>query len=315
MILGQRYPCTLRSLNSPGATTMNLDTLIETSWADHAAAPADVANRLQLQSPALLATASPAQLSQLANLAHHVWGEHLGHWASGLQFLQQLGAHTVCVADAEATAAVQRCIASLSLAAGDERACDALGVSDHIRATAMAAASLSTHNTPRALALSQAALTAFGAALAASSLANTDPCTRALAVTHNNLASALEEQTTLSDDERALMLHAALTARRFWGLAGGWLEAERAEYRLAKCHLKAGSAAQALVHAQHCFDTVAANGSVALETFFACEALLLAQRAAGQQTAAQSTLTLAQAAFTRLNDDDRTWCQATLDAL
>src|SRR5581483_5972026 len=77
----------------------------------------------------------------------------------------------------------------------------------------------------------------------------TDPAARALAVTGNNLASALEEQADRTADERALMLEAAKAARRFWEIAGGWQEVERAEYRLCMSHLKAGEPSIALEHA------------------------------------------------------------------
>ena len=67
---------------------------------------------------------------------------------------------------------------------------------------------------------------------------------RALAVAANNLASSLEERSTRSAGERELMILAAQTARHYWGRAGGWLETERAEYRLAMSWVQAGDPAR-----------------------------------------------------------------------
>jgi hypothetical protein len=78
------------------------------------------------------------------------------------------------------------------------------------------------------------------------------------------------------------MLQAAALARRFWGRAGGWLEAERAEYRLALCWLRAGDADRARSHAQACLAIVQAQPeAAALERFFAWEALGRIAAAAG----------------------------------
>ena len=130
---------------------------------------------------------------------------------------------------------------SLALCEGsaDERA--AMSASDRIRVTALAAANLAERDTPRASVL-------FGAALAEAERAGldaADPTNRALAVTANNLACTLEEKTRRSPAERALMTTAARAARRFWALAGTWLETERAEYRLAMTWLQAAQDAQA----------------------------------------------------------------------
>ena len=104
---------------------------------------------------------------------------------------------------------------------------------------------------------------------AAPGIADGDPAIRALAVTSNNLASTLEESGSRSADETAAMLDAAHASLEFWGRAGGWLEAERAEFMLAQCHLAAGDAAAALGHAEACAAICERNGADAFERFFA----------------------------------------------
>ena len=223
---------------------MDFDSFLNQAWDDHAADAAGVAERLAAQVPER--TTDAAQVTALANLVHHVYGEHLGRWADGRALLQRLAAHPACTAGSAAVPALARFQASLSLCEGlaDERA--AMTPSDRIRVTALAAANLAERDTPRASALFAEALAETDRA----GLETADPTHRALAVTGNNLACTLEEKPHRTPAERALMIAAAQAARRFWALAGGWLETERAEYRLAMTWLQAGDPALARHHAQ-----------------------------------------------------------------
>ena len=295
---------------------MDFDAFISQGWDDHVKDAPGVATRLQTEGIALLSEAR--QIVPLAHLAHHVMGEHLGRWQDGLQFQQQLAALPLCQPGSAEAQALRRFIASLHLASGtaapanvqaDERA--AMSASDAIRVTAMAAASLAGQDTARALVLFQDALAQADRA----ALPDTDPCTRALAVSGNNLASTLEEKNSRSAEERSLMILAAQTARRYWAIAGGWLETERAEHRLAMTWLQAGDTVQARLHAQNCLDIVAAHQGAALERFFGWDALGRAERAAGRAAGHALALSQAEAAFAALEPGGRGWCQATLDAL
>lgn len=290
---------------------MDFDAFVNQAWDDHADDSAGVAQRLQAQGLALLSQES--QIGPLAHLAHHVFGEHLGRWRDGQAFLQQLAALPACTADGAAAQGLQRYRASLDLCAGAGDARPGLSDSDRIRVTAMAAAALAERDAPRALALFEQAL----ADADATALPDTDPYTRALAVSGNNLASTLEEKAGRSADERRLMILAAQTARRYWALAGGWMETERAEYRLAKTWLQAGDVAQARQHAQNCLEIVDAQdpSAPALERFFGWEALGAVERAAGNGTGLAQALAEARTAFAALEEADRGWCQASLDAL
>jgi hypothetical protein len=284
---------------------MDIQAAVRALWDRHAADPAGVAQALQA-----LATAPPAaaaDIGALLRLGHHVLGEHLGHWDQGIALVRRLAASAA--ADAQTQAAAARFVASLSLAAGRPGPRDALDAGDAITATALAAAGLVPHDTARAAALLKDAVARHGAA----GLPDDAPCVRALAVTGNNLACELEERPTRSDAERSLMLMAAQTSRRFWALAGGWLEVERAEYRLAMSHLKAGDAAQARVHAEACLAIVEAHGNVPLEQFFGLEARCLAARAAGEADAAAAALSALRQVFAHLPADDQRGCRQTLD--
>lgn len=288
---------------------MDFDTFIGKGWDQHIKDSPGVAARLQAEGIALLTDAK--QIVPLAHLAHHVMGEHLGRWQVGLQFQQRLAALPLCQPGSAQALALRRFMASLQLASGavDERA--TLSASDAIRVTAMAASSLAEQDTARALALFQDALArADSAALPA-----TDPFNRALAISGNSLAGTLEEKTSRSAEERSLMILAAQTARRYWAIAGGWLEIERAEYRLAMSWLQAGDALQARQHAQNCLVISEANDAPALERFFAWEALGRVDRSTGHTSGHALALVQAEAAFVALEEADRGWCQASLDKL
>lgn len=291
---------------------MDFDTFIGQGWDQHVKDAAGVAVRLQTDGIALLTEAQ--QIVPLAHLAHHVMGEHLGRWQEGLQFQQQLAALPLCQPGGAEAQALRRFMASLQLASGTAAGVDAraaLGASDRIRVTAMAAASLAEQDTARALALFQDALAQADCA----AMPDADPCNRALAVSGNNLAATLEEKTSRSAEERSLMILAAQTARHYWAIAGGWLETERAEYRLAMSWLQADDPVQARSHAQNCLEIVEANQGAALERFFGWEALGRVERAAGNATGHAQALNQAETAFAALATSDHGWCQASLDKL
>jgi hypothetical protein len=281
------------------------DTFIQQAWNDHAADSAGVAARLSTEGWVQLSSA--AELPALAHLAHHVLGQHLGHWDDGMAFQQRLAESPWC--DDAGRAAVQRYLHSLALSAGRSDPRTGMNPADHVRVSALAAATLALHDTPRAAALLQQAL----AQADDPPLPDSDPAVRALAVAANNLAGTLEEQPERTADQRALMILAAQSARRLWARAGTWLETERAEYRLAMTWLQAGDATRARHHAQACLQIVQDHDAPPLEHFFAHEALALAERAAGRDAA--RALAQAQQAFDALSADDQAGCRETLGKL
>jgi len=287
---------------------MDFETFNREAWAQHADDPGAVARRLD-DGAALVQ--DEAQLGALMNLAHHVHGAHLGAWRDGIAFLDAMARTPRFDAAGPSGQARARYVASLRLCDGDAAVLEPLGASDRIRVAALAGAALAERDTPRASRLLREAL----ALAEATSLPPADPANRALAVTANNLASALEEKPARSADERALMIFAAEAARTYWAIAGTWLETERAEYRLAHTWLRAGDLDRARAHATACLDIVAAHGDVALERLFGWEALGLVERAAGNAQGHAHALARAREALAELDDADRAWCAASVDKL
>lgn len=140
-----------------------------------------------------------------------------------------------------------------------------------------------------------------------------DPANKNLAVAGNNLASALEEKETLSHEETNLMIHAAFIARKFWEIAGSWLEIERAEYRLAKIFLKADILDKAYAHAEKCLEIISDNGCEPLEQFFGLEAIALIEKAKGNELGKQEAHQAMLETFNKIDPEDQTWCKETLE--
>jgi hypothetical protein len=293
--------------STPAAESPSFDDFMAQAWDAHASEPEAVAARLSDQGARLATT--PGFLSRLAGLTNHVHGTHLGTWDAGTRALQALQDHAQCTGAVRAE--IMRALASLAVCRGDERAMEGLSPSDAVRVAAVAAAHLAERDTVRAIAHWQDALARYDALQPG----DDDPCHRALAVTGNNLACTLEELTERTASQRQLMIEAAQAARRHWALAGTWLEVERAEYRLAMTWLKAGDATQAIRHAQACRDVVQAHAAPALERFFAEEAVGLCAKAAGHSAAFAEARAQAERAFGELEESDRAWCRASLDAL
>ncbi len=287
----------------------DLKTFIAECWEQHATDAPAVALRLP---HGLDRVDDEAGLMSLAQLAHHVYGEHLGAWADGLKYLAALGRLPHFDAHGSSGPTLLRLRASLALAGGEGDLRSTLSASDRIRVGAMAASSLAGHDAVRAAQLFQEVL----AEARSSGLPADDPMNRALAVTGHNLACTLEEKAGRSAQERELMILAARTSRHYWERAGTWLETERAEYRLAMTWLHAGDLAEARTHAQLCLEIVQAQPEApALERFFAWEVLGVVERAARNGTGHQRALAAAREAFEGLDDSDRSWCAAELEKL
>lgn len=253
---------------------MTFNEFLNQAWNDHVTSAVDVASRLP---DGLKLIETGEQIPQMAALVTHVFGEHLGKWSEGVATLKQLKAVRAFETGTESEHAVNRSIASLELAAGQRSSLGDTSTSDQVRILAVAASALSAQkDADKAQSLFRQALEK-----AQTGIAKEDPANRALAVTGNNLACALEEQPARTPAETELMILAAQTGRKFWALAGTWLHVERAEYRLAQTYLKAGDTVRALQHAQTCLELSQENDAPALEMFFGYEALALAERARG----------------------------------
>ncbi|MCO5164755.1 MAG: hypothetical protein M9894_00085 [Planctomycetes bacterium] len=298
-------------------TPPTIDALVQQGWADHERDPEGVLARVR---EALPRVDAPAPLPALAALVVHVAGEHLGRWAEGLALLDALAARAHDPAGAEAQA-LRRSRAALLLCQGDRAGADAAlegaqpadlsPASARVRALAVAASALAgQRRTAEARALFEEALALAGDAPTAA-----DPATRALAVTGNNLACALEERPDRAPEDDRLLELAATTARRCWEVAGGWVEVERAEYRLAMTKLALGRAQEAVTHAAACLAGCEANGAGPDELLFAHEVVARARRAAGDEAGAAAARARVAALVEQVDPDLRELARETLAKL
>lgn len=294
-----------------------LEGLVQQGWQDHAKDAAGVLARLP---GAIDLVKTPAHAMSLAGLVVHVAGEHLGLWDEGIRLVERI--RGLALADVPAEASLCRSLAILHLCRGDEPTAArflAAGRSEHPEASdrarvlaTVAAAFVGQRRIAEASAAFQSALQ-----LAAYGPGPGDPAARALAVTGNNLAAELEERAAsgpaLTEAETELMVEAARCGRRFWEVAGGWREVERAEYRLALSLLAAGEVDEALGHAHTCRHIVAEHGDEPVELFFAHEALARVKKALRQPTAGDRAA--CAAALARAEAGDRGWLEGELAKL
>ena len=296
-------------MNTTTHPTGQADTL--RSWLDqaqsqHADQPSVITAGLRTRAAQLPADADGAEAIRLAE---HVWLAHAAD-AAGLQaFLDALPA---ALGQAASTApSVERARLALAWLAGQP----VPALADTLRwrllqnvVLAMAAQGRSA----QALGLLQ---TDEAAALAQGH----SEAGKAFAATANNVASHLQDGPRGDAALDTLMLQAAALARRAWASAGGWMQVERADYRLALCHAAAGQGAEAVEHARRCLAgcVAAADQADAVEHFFAHEALLRAHHAAGNAAAADAALQRMQALLPDITEADglHAWCARVLATL
>lgn len=285
------------------ASAPDLATFVSLAWDAHADRPRDVAAALAERATTLTADGDSAGAIVLAE---HVWLAHLAD-ADGLErFLASLPAATL--AAAETQAALQRARWLLDTLAGRTvpappegirwRALHSLWSVWSVRGRADGALAMLRAEAPVALSHPDAS------------------ARRGLAATCNNLAGDLREGPRGDAARDALMLAAASAARDLWVSAGTWVNAERADYQLARCHATAGDAAEALVRAQACLAEIDAHAGEpeadAFERFYAHEALAWAHRAGGDAASVSAQRARMVALMDGVPADLRSWCEAAL---
>ena len=286
---------------------MTFDDILNTGWDDHADRPSEVVAGLAT-SLHLIETAD--QCARAARLLAHVHGEHLGQWQQGIEALESLRAVPVA-AGAPASAVLVRSIATLRHASGAPGALVGLSPEDRVAVLADVASALAGRGDHRAaLGRYTDAMT-----LADAGLPEGSPAHRALAVGGNNLAAALEEKPDRDAFETAGMVDAARGALRFWTLAGGWLEHERAHYRLAHSLLQAGDPTAAARSAQDGIEVCQRHGAPAFEQFFLHAVKGIAQRAAGDMPAFEASRRHVRELHAGIAEGERLWCAAELKEL
>jgi hypothetical protein len=280
--------------------SLSFDEFMEQAWAEHDAQAEEVAQRVERR---LQQITDPSEWTRLVQLWVHVTGEHLGHWEAGAALLQSLA---VPPGQQRPTA---RGVATLRLGGGDDTAADGLDSEDAVAALALAASALQGRDElPRATSL-------FEQALERASLLRLDdssPAVRALAIGGNNLAQALEERASRSAAETASMLRAAAAGLSFWRRCGGWLEHERAEYRMARSLLRAGQPAAGLQHAQACLAICEAQGASAFERFFGHVTAATCAQASGDDARFEEHHAQALRQWAEVPTEELAWCQDDL---
>ena len=283
---------------------MDFNQYLDQAWTDHATDSLKVSQNFQTGFNLLQ---KEDEVSDLAHLLSHVMGQHLGKWQDGIGWLNKLQSHPLAKSQ-DNQIALSRYIASLEIASGKRKNLEEFSTSDQIRIYALATNAVSEQKNPeRTKSFFVSALE-----LAQLGLAKDDPANRSLAVTGNNLASTLEEMETRSPQEVELMILAAETGRKYWEIAGTWMQIERAEYRLSQTYLKAGNLKKALEHAQNCIEISNENSAPALELFFGYEALALAEKARNNNIGFSKAVEQVISLFDKLNNDDKSWCNASL---
>lgn len=281
---------------------MTFAQFIDQSWNDHATRTAEVAERLRQAA----AAAAPEQIASLVPLITHVYGEHLGAWDEGIQLLSGLQAVTESAEDRQS---LLRNITALRLAAGQANDAADLMVSDRIRVLCVAGSALAGQGqAERAGKWLDEALTL------AESLIHSDPANRALAVTGNNLAAALEEKKGRTPVETRLMLTAARAGLKYWLRAGQWPQHQAAHYRLSKSLFSAGEQAGAVEAAMSCLALCKANEAGPFDMFWAHEALATSTRSF-KPAAYLENLRAMRDFYERMPDGEKSYCTARLQEL
>jgi hypothetical protein len=280
---------------------MTFDAFLDDAWSDHAERPQAVADRLMT---AMAQPQTADDIVQLGRLAAHVFGEHLGQWQRGIEFLDTLRDLPAGAGSAVVDTSLARAITTLRYASGDATAVETLSPEDRACVLAGAAQALIGRDEPaRGTAAFEAAL-----ALGERGLPAGSPALRALAAAGNNIAVTLEQKAQRAPADTRTMVTAAQAGLRYWKQAGTWLEEERAQYRLARTLLAAGRADEAIAAAQACLHVCTCNAAPAFERFFGHAALAVARRAVGDRAAFEAARADALAAFEQVPDDLKAWC-------
>ena len=290
------------------AMATTFDDFLDTAWTDHGDHPQEVADRL---AASLHLIAEPAHVPRFARLVTHVYGEHLGEFASGVELLRSLRALSAYDGSGELDAALVRAVATLHCAGGDRTSLAGLAREDRV---AVLAGVASMHAGRAAF---DEGIAAYGEALALArdGLAPGSAAIRALAIGGNSLAATLEEKPDRNPEETDAMIAAAEGALTYWRQAGTWLEEERAHYRLTRSLLAAGKPRAAAGSAQACIDVCAANDAPAFELFFGYAVLALARHADGDHAAFAASRERALEQHALVPADEHVWCEKEMTEL
>ena len=278
-------------------TDTTLRSWLDCAWEEHAKASSRIAAELAERAPALPDDADGAEA---VRLAEHVMLAHLADPAALSRFITVLPA-----SDARATS-VQRASWALATLAGEPEP----PIADAPRWRALHSVVMTLVGRGQVESARERLLSEEAAAAASDDA----DARKAFAATANNTAADLCNGARGDAGRDALMLAAAALAQRAWQRAGGtWINAERADYRLAMCHAVVGQGAQAVAFADACLARCEAEGAEASERFFAHECCVHAQRAAGDAAKAEQHRSRMAALLAEISDPGmHGWCSETL---
>ena len=286
---------------------MNFDQFIETAWNDHADQPQEVADRLAVALPMVVAA---EHVAPFARIVTHVYGEHLGEWQGGIALLEALR-RTQAVTDAPTTnAAVTRGVATLRYAGGDVAAIAPLSAEDRAAVLATASSALA----------GRAGLRARAQRLRRSGAARRQAAQGIACVSR----ACRHRQQPVDGAREAHRPR----CRADGGHAGG---GPRRPHVLATCRhvargracavpagakpLAAGQPAEAVESAKQCAEVCMAHDAPAFERFFAYAVLARALRDDGREVDYADMREEALAWFERVPEDERQWCESDLAEL
>lgn len=286
---------------------MTFSDYIKNAWKAHS----NQCEKIAADFPRAAALASThEEINQFVELVTHVMGEHLGKWKEGISFLTNLKKLTSFSKNSDVNVAVKRAIAAFQIS--DEQTPDlrSFSRSEQIRILALAASNLCDRDFKKSKRLLSQAV-----ALAEAHIEKKDPANRAIAVTGNNFACGLEAKKSRTPEETEWMILCAQVARKYWEIAGSWLEISRAEYRLAMVCLQAQDVTNAFMHAQNCLTLCRENNAEDLDMYFAYEAVAFVEKAKGDKARLEPAVEMAKTHFAKLKPEFKVWCEANLNKL
>ncbi|MCA8298662.1 hypothetical protein LGN19_33240 [Burkholderia sp. AU30198] len=197
-------------------------------WHDHTKQPTAVAARLRER----LAFPMDAQdLVELAALATHVFGEHLGDWQAGMGYLDQLvDAHEDAPADS--LRRIDRQHAVLERLEDANASLDRFDADDRVYITALALPAITLQ---RSVAEAE---TAFAEAMHLLASSDCHEHHRLFGVVTANLVCDLLDRSALSAARRRLLVVLAEKSHALWLQEGDETDREKAAFRLMQSYQK-----------------------------------------------------------------------------
>jgi hypothetical protein len=284
---------------------MNFNEYLQDAWMRHETDAQLISDDFKSK---LKAVENEENINLLSRLITHVCGNHLGQWEIGIELLRKLKNNPLLKDKSE----INRSIAILTLGNFPDNIIDGFNISDQIRILSGTASALSNLGGVKNC---KRFLIKANQLIEENILELNDPAYRALAMSSNNIASAIYPKENVSKDELELMIMAANFALKYWAIAGTWKEIERAHYCLAQSNLKIKDMSLARHHADVCLEIVLKNQNEALEAFFAYEILALIEKENNNDFALSRAKELMKNTFDLLTQEEQEWCEGFINKL